>query len=239
VSNLGELFREIRLSKNWSIRQAAKNMGISYSYLSILEKGTDPRTGKDSNPKPDMLKIISKAYNYPYEELMKAAGYLNDDINYTKKFDPIIFSNNLKLIMGVMSIEELSKDIYEKTGYQIKSSQIKSYLSGDIQPFPGTINILSKYAQVSKDFWLTSNNNETLLQEKKNYKDNASRLSHEHLSKDYISFASLSEEIKQFVINKENNLYLKYAMEAKKKGINPNTLNLLIQTIASEMESYK
>ncbi len=214
-------------------------MGISYSYLSILEKGTDPRTGKDSNPKPEMLKIISKAYNYPYEELMKAAGYLNDDNNYVKKFDPLLFSNNLKLIMDGMSIEEFSKDIYEKTGYQIKSSQVKSYLSCDIKPFPGTINILSKYAQVSKDFWLVSNTNETFLQEKKNYKDIASKLSHEHLSKDYMHFESLSEEIKQFILNKENILYLKYAMEAKRKGINPNTINLLIQTIVSEMESYK
>jgi len=56
MSNLGKLFKEIRLSKKWSIRQAAKKMGISYSYLSILEKGVDPRTGKDSNPKPETLK---------------------------------------------------------------------------------------------------------------------------------------------------------------------------------------
>lgn len=237
MSALGELFREIRLSKNWSIRQAAKNMGISYSYLSILEKGTDPRTGKDSNPKPEMLKIISKTYNYPYEELMKAAGYLNDDNIYSRKFDPVVFSDNLKLIMDGMSIEEFSKDIYEKTGYQIKSSQIKSYLSGDIKPFPGTINILSKYAHVSKDFWLLSNTAETLSRERENYKENISKLPHEHLSKEYILFASLSDEIKQFILNKENFLYIKYAMEAKKKGINPNTINLLIQTILSEKES--
>ena len=41
-------------------------MGISYSYLSILEKGVDPRTGKASNPEPETLKIISETYNYPY-----------------------------------------------------------------------------------------------------------------------------------------------------------------------------
>jgi transcriptional regulator with XRE-family HTH domain len=74
VSNLGKIFREIRLSKNWSIRQSAKNMGISYSYLSILEKGKDPRTGKDSNHKPEMLKIISKPYNKQYEFLIQDAG---------------------------------------------------------------------------------------------------------------------------------------------------------------------
>lgn len=239
MSDLGKLFREVRLSKNWSIRQAARNMGISYSYLSILEKGTDPRTGKDSNPKPEMLKIISKAYNYPYEELMKAAGYLNDDHNYTKRFDLSIFANNLKLVMVNMEIEELSKDIYEKTGYQIVPDQIKSYLNGDIQPFPGTLNILSKYAQVSTDFWLTYNTEETLLQEKKKYRENLLKSAHEQFSNEYIRFSILPEDLKQFAINKENLPYLKAVLEAKEKGISPHTLSLLIQTIANEIESYK
>jgi transcriptional regulator with XRE-family HTH domain len=227
------------LSKNWSIRKAARNMGISYSYLSILEKGKDPRTGKDSNPKPEMLKIISKTYNYPYEELMKAAGYLNDDNNYMKKFDLDLFSKNIMLVMGKMDVEEFSKDIYKKTGYQIMPDQIRSYLNGDIQPFPGTINILSKYAQVSLNFWLTSNTEESLLEEIKMYKHNYSKSSQEMFGKDYIHFSNLPEELKQFTLNKDNHLYLKAAIDAKSKGINPNTLKLLIQTIASEMESYK
>lgn len=239
MSNLGKIFREIRLSKNWSIRQAAKNMGISYSYLSILEKGKDPRTGKDSNPKPEMLKIISKAYNYPYEELMKEAGYLHDDNNYARKFDLSVFANNIKLAMGKLDVDELSKDIYNKTGYQIMSDQIKSYLKGDIQPFPGTLNILSKYAQVSSDFWLTYNSEESLLQERKKYRENILKSAQEHFSNEYIRFSNLPEDIRQFVLNKENQPYLIAAIEANKKGINPNTLRLLIQTIASEMEPYK
>lgn len=239
MSNLGKLFLEIRLSKNWSIRQAAKKMGISYSYLSILEKGKDPRTGKDSNPKPEMLKIISKAYNYPYEELMKVAGYLNDDNNHMKKFDHDLFSKNILLVMGKMDVEEFSKDIYKKTGYQIMSDQIKGYINGDIQPFPGTLNILSKYAQVSTKFWFTSNTEESLLEEIKMYKNNTSKPSQEIFSKDYIHFLNLPEEIKQFILNKDNHSYIKAAIDAKRKGINPNTLKLLVQAIASEAEHYK
>jgi len=239
VSDLGKLFREIRLSKNWSIRQAARNMGISYSYLSILEKGKDPRTGKDSNPKPEMLKIISKAYNYPYEELMKTAGYLSDNYHFAKTFDLNIFANNLKLAMGNMSVEELSNDIYEKTGYNIMTNQIRSYLNGDIQPFPGTLNILSKYAQVSADFWLNYNTEETFIKEKKIYRENLLQSVHDEFSNEYIKFSNLSEDVRQFVINKENLPYLKAVIEAKMKGINTHTLSLLIKTIASEIESYK
>lgn len=239
MSDLGKLFREIRLSKNWSIRQAARHMGISYSYLSILEKGKDPRSGKDANPKPEMLKIISKAYNYPYEELMKIAGYLNDDHNFTRKFDLSIFANNLKLVMGYMEIENLSKDIYEKTGYRIMSDQIKSYLKGDIQPFPGTINILSKYAQVSTDFWFKYNTEETLIDEKKKYSENLLKSACDQFSNEFLRFSNLPDNIKQFTIDKENQAYLKAVIEAKNKGISSQTLSLLIQTIAHEIESCK
>ncbi len=239
MGDLGKLFREIRLSKNWSIRQAAKNMGISYSYLSILEKGKDPRSGKDSNPKPEMLKIISKAYSYPYEELMKTAGYLSDEHNFAREFDLSIFASNLKLVIGNLLIEELSKDIYEKTGYRIIPDQVKSYLKGDIQPFPGTINILSKYAQVSADFWFKYNTEETLLDEKKKYKESLLKSACEQFSNEYIRFSNLPDNIKQFTIDRENQAYLKAVIEAKMKGISPHTLSLLIQTIANEIQSYK
>jgi len=67
--------------------------------------------------------MISKAYDYPYEELMKAAGYLSEDVQIQKKFDHDIFVKNILLIMGNMTAEEFSDDIYQKTGYQIKPSR--------------------------------------------------------------------------------------------------------------------
>jgi len=237
MSNLGALFREIRLSKKWSIRQAAKKMVISYSYLSILEKGVDPRTGKDSNPKPETLKIISKAYGYPYEELMKAAGYLSDENNAYRKLSLDIFVNNLNLLIENMTIEEFSQDIYKKTGYQIKPYQIKSYLKGDIEPFPGTLHILSKYAEVTMDFWYTPNNKETLKIERKKYHQNKNKLYQEPFPKEYAFFYNLRNDIKTFLSSEENIPYIKVAMEAQKKNINPDTLKLLVDTIAKEKEA--
>ncbi|GAE89278.1 helix-turn-helix domain-containing protein [Acetivibrio straminisolvens] len=239
MSNLGKLFKEIRLSKKWSIRQAAKKMGISYSYLSILERGVDPRTGKDSNPKPETLKIISKAYNYPYEELMKAAGYLSDDIQLQKKFDHDIFVKNISLIMGNMTIEEFSDDIYQKTGYQIKPSQIKSYIDGDIEPFPGTINILSKYAHVTPDFWYVLNTEESLQKERAKYNETFLKATSQSFDKEFAAFCKLQDDIKNFLSSEENIPYIKVAMEARKKNISPNTLKLLIDTIANELKKAK
>ncbi|MBB6731928.1 helix-turn-helix domain-containing protein [Cohnella zeiphila] len=77
MSEINDLIRKIR-GKD-SLRKANDKTGISYTYWSILEKGVDPRTHAPISPTPDTLRAISKGYNYPYEELMKVAGYLDED----------------------------------------------------------------------------------------------------------------------------------------------------------------
>lgn len=91
VSNIGQLLREIR-GKD-SLRKAGEKTGISHNYLSIIEKGVDPRSGAPVKPSPDTLKAFSLGYNYPYTDLMKIAGYLDkeeleqeeDDVMYNAK----------------------------------------------------------------------------------------------------------------------------------------------------------
>lgn len=231
MSNLGELFRQIRLSKNWSIREAAKKMGIAHSYLSILEKGLDPRTGKYANPKPDTLRLISKAYDYPYEELMKAAGYLNEDIRADRNFDFTVFISNLNLIMGQMTVEEFSEDIFRKTGYDINTKQIRSYINGDIEPFPGTINILSNYARVTPDFWYCFNTEETLSQEREKYEENFIKSANNQLTKDYYLFLNLKDDIRNWILKEDSYQYLSILKEAYEKKIKPTSIKFLIDTI--------
>ncbi len=234
MNNLGQLFRQIRRSKRWSIREAASKMGISYSYLSILERGTDPRTGKDSNPRPDTLRLISKAYDYPYEELMKAAGYLNDEFVPGRVFDLTVFISNINLIMGPMTIEDLSADIFEKTGYTINPNQIRGYLNGDIEPFPGTINILSKYAKVTPDFWYVFNTEDTLAEERRKYEENALKTSSEQFNKDFLYFTSMSDDVKQWVLHEDSIPYMKVAMEAQRKKVSHSSLKLIVETLVSD-----
>ena len=69
-----------------SLRNASTRMGISHNYLSNLEKGIDPRTDKPIHPSPDILKKISKAYSYPYEDLMLIAGY-TEPLSTDEKID--------------------------------------------------------------------------------------------------------------------------------------------------------
>lgn len=79
MKTLGELLKELRGKE--SLRDASKRIGISHTYLDTIEKGFDKRSGKHVNPTPETLKLLSKAYNYDYEKLMKHAGYLDNTNN--------------------------------------------------------------------------------------------------------------------------------------------------------------
>jgi transcriptional regulator with XRE-family HTH domain len=234
MNNLGELFRQIRQNKNWSIRTAAKKMGISYSYLSILEKGIDLRTGKDSCPKPDTLRLISKGYNYPYEELLKAAGYLNDSYNPELTFDRTVFSSNLKLVMGKMNNESFSKDINKKTGYKISPHQIEGYLNGDIEPFSGTITILCKYAEVRLNFWYIFNTLDSLADERQKYTKYMTNSIHEQFDKDSKAFLSIDDNIRKWILSDNSMDFIKIAMDAHMNKISPQALQTFINSILAD-----
>jgi transcriptional regulator with XRE-family HTH domain len=74
---IGELLKKIRGRD--SLREASEKTGLSHSYISLIEKGVDPRTKSPLKPSPETLKAYSDGYGYPYDELMKAAGYLQTE----------------------------------------------------------------------------------------------------------------------------------------------------------------
>lgn len=74
MNEFGEYLRELRGDR--SLREMERITGLSHTYLSTLEKGVDPRSGKERKPTPETLKKISETLNVPYEELMKKAGYI-------------------------------------------------------------------------------------------------------------------------------------------------------------------
>lgn len=100
VRELGDLL--IRLRGTLSLREAAKRSGLSYSYISSLEKGKHPRTGAPINPTPEILRNLAKAYNHPYDELMKLAGYSDN------KEDPSIEVGKKEVL------DRIDKEIFEE-----------------------------------------------------------------------------------------------------------------------------
>lgn len=72
---LGNIIKERRLELKFSLRKAAKLIGISHNYLSIIEKAHDPRSNSPIKPTFETLKLISEAYGINMNELLQLAGY--------------------------------------------------------------------------------------------------------------------------------------------------------------------
>ncbi|WP_209121561.1 helix-turn-helix domain-containing protein [Alkalihalobacillus sp. BA299] len=77
MNELGELLRKLRGKR--SLRNVAKLTDLSHTYISDLEKGFSHNTKAPINPSPDTLKRLAKAYEYPYEELLTKAGYIDEE----------------------------------------------------------------------------------------------------------------------------------------------------------------
>lgn len=76
-NNLNTILKSKRLEKDMSLRQFSEFLGISHAYLSKLEKGTDPRTGKEIAPTMDTLMKISDALNINISTFLEMCGYTN------------------------------------------------------------------------------------------------------------------------------------------------------------------
>jgi hypothetical protein len=109
-------------------------------------------------------------------------------------------------------------------------------MNGDIEPFPGTINILSKYAKVNQEFWYKFNSSDTLERERKKYEEHILRTSTDQFSKDYLFFAGLGEDVKKWLLNEESLPYINLIIEALKQKVSPVSLKHIIATIISDRE---
>ena len=81
---LGEVIKKYREQHNLSLRAFADRCGLSYTYISMLEKNTDYRTGKPIAPTLDSVKYISAAMNIPLDDLLKM---LDDEQEFKLKED--------------------------------------------------------------------------------------------------------------------------------------------------------
>ena len=71
-NDFGKYIKTLREEKNLSLRQVEIKTGVSNSYLSYLERGLR------EIPTAEVLKKLSGAYNVSYEDMLKAAGKLDE-----------------------------------------------------------------------------------------------------------------------------------------------------------------
>lgn len=68
---LGNVIFQYRTEHDLSLRDFASKCGLSYTYISMLEKNKDYRTGKPIAPTLDSVKYIAKAMGLTIDELLK------------------------------------------------------------------------------------------------------------------------------------------------------------------------
>lgn len=122
---LGEVIKKYREEHNLSLRAFANKCGLSYTYISMLEKNTDYRTGKPIAPTLDSVKYIAKAMNIPIDDLLKMLDdeqefKLNDDADIDIPKNKIPILGTVKAGYDWLAEENV-------TGYITDSDIIKSY----------------------------------------------------------------------------------------------------------------
>lgn len=119
MNDFGKKLKELRGDQ--SIREASRNIGISHTYLDSLEKGIDPRTGKERKPTIEVIHKLSKYYNVDFFDLSRLSGVFvsikdtpkevkREEINKMKKRFREYF-NDTELIVRENYLDIMSKKL--------------------------------------------------------------------------------------------------------------------------------
>lgn len=75
-TEFGSFLRNLRKNKGLTLKELGKLSGLSYPYLSQIERGI---RGIKGVPSPEILKKLSEALNVSHFDLMAVAGYYDED----------------------------------------------------------------------------------------------------------------------------------------------------------------
>lgn len=93
----GEFVRREREAKEIGLREMAKMIGVSPTYLSKVERDEFPP------PAEDKVKAIAKIINCDADELMARAGRVSSDLSDIIKRRPIELAALLRTTKGLMA----------------------------------------------------------------------------------------------------------------------------------------
>lgn len=127
-----QFLRKEREKRGYSIRQLAMYSGISAPQISRIENSLR------GVPKPETIKKLAEGLKMPYEKLMEAAGYLENDDNTNDTDQPAELTEFLKnanvMFHGVPMTEEDKRrveDVLTGLFWHAKERKQKEGLSND------------------------------------------------------------------------------------------------------------
>ncbi|MBP2642928.1 MAG: helix-turn-helix protein [Firmicutes bacterium] len=154
-----------------SLRDFAKNCGISHTHLDSIEKGYDPRSGKPVSPNIEVLRKIAKGIGIPFGEFLTETGFLENDyfkfegnFNYHNKdeiWQLIVDSLKDKIDdTDLKSLKEFSFQIYLKNLFELKNHLKDLPIYGDIKITAHGYNLID-YIDTKK--WIIEDENTFML----------------------------------------------------------------------------
>ena len=123
---IGQFLKKIRDDLGYSLREAAKRSGLSHSYIDAIEKGKHPKTKAPVKPSPDTLKALAKAYDYPYEELLKVAGIIEENEktgHETMTGEETLSERDRELVQEILNLPERDKEFIIEFLKRIKNDK--------------------------------------------------------------------------------------------------------------------
>lgn len=139
---LGDIIKEYRIIHQMSLRAFANRCGLSYTYISMLEKNKDYRTGKPIAPTLESVKAIANAMNISIDELLKTLDdeqtftIINNKANLVNVYSSVHAGILSEMIENIVDTEEISEKMAnsDKTYFGIKvkgDSMSPKYLEND------------------------------------------------------------------------------------------------------------
>jgi|GEM_PF-358261 len=95
-SAIGRFIADLRVEKGLSQRELSDKSGISNTEISRLE------SGKRAKPSPETLRVIAKALDTEYSDLMRVAGYIEEK-HIDDKFYKLFFKSRNGEIVDIKS----------------------------------------------------------------------------------------------------------------------------------------
>jgi transcriptional regulator with XRE-family HTH domain len=123
LNDLGNFLRKLR--GKTSLRESAAISGLSHTYIRDLELGINRSTKGSIQPSPETLEKLARTYNFPYQELMKVAGYIHS--------------------------EETDKELVYETYFQTPSYDLLEVLKSDHVVSVGEYSLTDKDVKIVKD----------------------------------------------------------------------------------------
>lgn len=206
MATIGDRLRYLIHERGLEQKQFAEMFGLKVSTLNGYV--TNYRT-----PDIELQKRFADYFGVSVDYLI---GRTDDYKGMEKRFR----GSNIELLRNGMTYEELSANITSKLDFPAEYSDLFSaeYLENiakeKITPTPQRISLLSTYAEVSPEFFYSTNTAADLLAERETY-----RKSHQNTLAYH-----LSGEVYNFVMDPQNEKYLKLAIDIKSKGIDPSDI---------------